>query len=195
MNLKRLSDQQLIAHFSGKNGENILAEIYSRYWRRLLAIAHNHTADQVLAEELVQNVFIGLWKRRDSLQVKHLPTYLSTAIKYQVFSAIRKNTRLRSRFTTMDDADLQIPDDAHEEIYAQFLDQQIKGIVDTLPETCKLVFTYSRHQGKPNREIAKTMNIAEKTVEGHLTKALKILRLSLKQMGIWILFFCFLTLF
>lgn len=195
MDFKQLSDQQLVEHFSGKDGERILTEIYRRYWRRLLAIAQNHVNHQELAEELVQNVFIALWKRRDCLQVNQLSSYLATAIKYQVFSALKQKMRERARFTCLEDQNLQIPNDGDEQIYAQFLDQQIKGVVDQLPKTCKLVFRYSRQQGKANREIAETMNIAEKTVEGHLTKALKTLRSNLQQTGIWMISWCFFMLF
>lgn len=75
--------------------------------------------------------------------------------------------------------------DAHQEIYIRFTTEHVDRLVEELPERCQLVFKYSRLEGKANREIAEIMNIAEKTVEAHLAKALKSLRLSLKHLGIF----------
>ena len=60
----------------------------------------------------------------------------------------------------------------------------INGLVDKLPEKCRLVFKYSREEGKKNSQIAEELDIAEKTVEAHLTKAIKSLRVSLRLMGL-----------
>jgi len=77
-----------------------------------------------------------------------------------------------------------LPDDL---LQAKFLEEYINNIIEQLPEKCKLVYIYSRKNEMSVQEIASEMNIAGKTVEAHLTKALKVLRLNLKELLILVL--------
>ena len=72
-------------------------------------------------------------------------------------------------------------DEEEEKIYARFLKEYVEGIVEQLQEKCRLVFEYSRRDGLTIPEISEKMNISPKTAEAHLTKALKTIRLNLKQ--------------
>ncbi|MCS3556806.1 MULTISPECIES: RNA polymerase sigma-70 factor [unclassified Sphingobacterium] len=182
MEFESLNDDQLIARLQMSDARAI-TEIYRRYWKKLLAIAYNHIRDKDDAEEVVQTVFIKLWDKRNDIAIGQLPNYLATAVKYSVFSMIQKKNRKDEvgQFFVMNH---QSQDYEEEKIYTIFLRQYIKGVVEELPDRCRLVFTYSREQGKTIPEIATTMNIAEKTVEAHLTKALRRIKHSLKAIGI-----------
>lgn len=188
MKLSEVDDTVLIDLMSGSNAQHVMNEIYRRYWRKLFSIAYNHLRNKEDAEEIVQDVLISLWKRRDNLTISALPNYLATAIKFKVFTHIKKKNKVQLKLEDHDLAKLDIADNEHDKIYAIFVQQQFKGLIDTLPAKCKLVFTYSREEGKSIPDIAKTLNIAEKTVEAHLTKALKTLRISMKHIGLSILF-------
>lgn len=182
MGLESLNDDQLIARLQMSDARAI-TEIYRRYWKKLLAIAYNHIGDKDDAEEIVQTVFIKLWDKRNNIVIGQLPNYLATAVKYSVFSMLQKKSRKDEvgQFFVMNH---QSQDYEEEKIYTIFLRQYIKGVVEELPDRCRLVFNYSREQGKTIPEIATTMNIAEKTVEAHLTKALRRIKHSLKAIGI-----------
>lgn len=182
MEFESLNDDQLIARLQMSDARAI-TEIYRRYWKKLLAIAYNHIGDKDDAEEVVQTVFIKLWDKRNDIAIGQLPNYLATAVKYSVFSMIQKKNRKDEvgQFFVMNH---QSQDYEEEKIYTIFLRQYIRGVVEELPDRCRLVFTYSREQGKTISEIATTMNIAEKTVEAHLTKALRRIKHSLKAIGI-----------
>ncbi|PAW94804.1 RNA polymerase subunit sigma-70 [Mucilaginibacter sp. MD40] len=177
-----LSEWQLIK--SLKNGsEDAITEIYERYWQKMLAIAYNHLKDKNAAEEVVQQVFINLWDRRENLSINSLPNYLATAVKYSVFRELyrqkRKAELVNEVYQLHGERDF---DD--ERIYARFLEDHLNGLVEQLPEKCRLVFRYSRYEGMNIREIARELNVAEKTVEAHLTKALKFIKYSLRQAGL-----------
>ncbi len=157
-------------------------EIYSRYSEKLLAIAYHYTKDKDFVEEIVQEVFSGLWERRNQLRIESLSAYLATAIKFSVFRTIHRQKR-RAEIVELN-YKLNEADLLEETIHAKFLQEYIDGIVERMPEKCRLVYKNSRDKGLSNSEISKEMNIAEKTVEAHMTKALKALRSNLKELGI-----------
>lgn len=165
-----------------RGDEMAFTEIYSRYSEKLLAIAYHYTKDKNFAEEIVQEVFSGLWERRNKLNIKSLNAYLATAIKFSVFRTVHRQRR-RAEIVELN-YKLNETDLLEETIHAKFLQEYIDGIVEQLPEKCRLVYQCSRNKGLSNSEISKDMNIAEKTVEAHITKALKTLRSNLKELGI-----------
>jgi len=173
-------DELLISMATGD--EAAFTEIYNRYWRRLLAIAYHHTHDESTAKEIVQEVLIKLWDRRAELEIRQLSQYLATAIKFSVFKAI---TREKRRNTIAADVFGETISQDDEQIYARFLHDYINGIVEQLPEKCKQVFKSSRMEGKGTAQIARELKISEKTVEAHITKALKHIRYGIRNAGLF----------
>ncbi|WP_210420835.1 RNA polymerase sigma-70 factor [Chitinophaga sp. XS-30] len=172
------SDKELISLLVAGR-EEAFTEIYHRYWEKLFTIAYNLTRDQVLAEEITQEVFISLWDRKGDVRIDTLNGYLATAIKFSVFKHIRRQRRRLE--IVKDNYHKWSVNDEEEKIYARFLKEYVEGIVEQLPEKCRLVFEYSRREGLTIPEIAAKMNISPKTAEAHLTKALKTIRINLKH--------------
>ncbi|QJB35878.1 RNA polymerase sigma-70 factor [Chitinophaga oryzae] len=160
-------------------------EIYHRYWKQLLAVAYLHCKDKTMAEEIVQEVFISLWNRRNELYIDNVNAYLATAVKLSVFKQYARQKRRDEIKEQIAGPDITTFDE--EQIYTRFLQQQINGVVEVLPEKCRLVFKLSRDEGLTIPEVARSMGIAEKTAEAHLTKALKVLKLRLNRPYTWIL--------
>lgn len=182
INWKLIEDSELIQGLQ-RGDAQAMEEIYNRYWKRLLAVAFGIVKNKDDAQEIVQNVFIRLWNKRKELKVTNLSGYLAASVRYGVYTLIQRNLRKDEVGKIYLDRK-QERDFEEEKIYAQFLQQYINRVVEQLPDRCKLVFVYSREEGKTIPEIAQKMAIAEKTVESHLTKALKRIRISLKEIGI-----------
>lgn len=171
-----------------KGDEKVFAEIYNVYWKKLLGIAYRHLQDKSLAESVVQEVFISLWNRRADLMIDSLDAYLATATKYCTFKTIQKSIRHLEVEHNAAKSDFYMED---EEIDARFLKDYINGVVENLPEKCRLVFKLSRESYLSNQEISDTLAISEKTVEAHITRALKVLRSNLQKVGLSIvILFC-----
>jgi RNA polymerase sigma-70 factor (family 1) len=160
-------------------------EIYNRYWKKMLLVAWNHCKDKAQSEDIVHEVFISLWNRRSEVLIENIPAFLTTAIKFNIFKHYQRVqyrkvlARKNYEFTeTVYDED---------KLDALFLKEYINGIVEQLPEKCRLTFKYSREEGLSNAEIAKRMDITEKGVEANLTRALKVIRGSLKNSGLLLL--------
>ncbi len=183
MNLYRQqTDADLMMSLREGNG-HAFAEIYDRYWKKLLAVAYNHCRDKIISEEIVQEVFISLWNRRQALCIDNLNAYLATAVRLSVFKqCLRQKRRVQIIEQT---AGPVIAAWDEEMIYTRFLQQQINGIVETLPVQCRLVFKLSRVEGLTIPQVARKIGVAEKTAQAHLTKALKVLRLKLNRSFLW----------
>jgi RNA polymerase sigma-70 factor (ECF subfamily) len=178
------SDAALLVSLREDNRE-AFTEIYDRYWKKLLAIAFLHSRDKIVAEEIVQEVFISLWNRRTELYVDNLSAYLATAVRLSVFKQYARQKRRTEIIEQTADPLLASWDE--EKIFSRFMQQYINGIVEELPEKCRLVFKMSREEGLNIPEIAQRMGIAEKTAEAHLTKALKVLKVNLNRPYFWVI--------
>jgi RNA polymerase sigma-70 factor (family 1) len=164
------------------NDRNAFNEIYTRYWKKMLLVAWNHSKDQFIAKDIVQEVFVMLWEKHSKLNIDNLASYLSTSIKFLVFKNHQKELR-RSDLAKENYSFQEVIFD-EEQLDARFLQDFINDVVERMPERCRLVFHCSRNLGLKNYEIAEKINIAEKSVEKNLTRALKIIRGELKNHGI-----------
>jgi RNA polymerase sigma-70 factor (ECF subfamily) len=177
------SDAELIQQLR-QGSEDAFTEIYNRYWEILFSIAYKFSKDKELACEIVQDVFMGLWNRRSEKIINHLSAYLATAARFEVFKQIAREKRREQILQNGPAPILALEGD--ETINAVFLKEFIHGEIEKLPEKCRLVFRFSREQGMTIPEIAQQLHVSNKAVEGHLTKALKILRRSLKDAYGWL---------
>ena len=167
--------------------EAAFTEVYNRYWERLVATGYYYTRSKEAAEEIVNDVLMGLWTRRSSLEIDSLPAYLGTAVKFAVFKAM---ARSKKRNQVVGGALPGEAETAHNEteqqLDARFMDEWLRGIVEQLPEKARLVFVYSREEALSIKEIAGKMDLSPKSVEYHMTKALKAIRDSIRKMSIFL---------
>ncbi|MBO9631560.1 MAG: RNA polymerase sigma-70 factor [Chitinophagaceae bacterium] len=187
------TDERLVALLSD-NDEEAFEEIYHRYWDKLLAIGYNHAHNKELAEEIVQDVLLSLWNRRHQMEIDRLAPWLATAVKFSVFKSLTRESRRKSLLQQQPANDITASFD-EERIQAKFLKEYVDGLVAGLPEQCRLVFVYSRDHQLSNKEIAETLNLSPKTVESHLTRALKTLRHLLGSHRFFSLFSIFIYFF
>jgi RNA polymerase sigma-70 factor (ECF subfamily) len=180
--LNNLPDERLIELLRNSD-QAAFEEIYSRYWAKLYSSAYKRVRLKEVAEEIVQDFFTGLWVNRNKIYIQSsLINYLETAIRYQVFNYfqkeyVRRNYRQSVGLTLNDTVN-----STEETILVNDLNRNVDNAIQRLPSKCRSVFELSRKGNKSNKEIGKALGISEKTVENHLTKALKRLRLSLNQL-------------
>ena len=172
-----LDDIQLIDLLK-QDDEVALSRIYEKYWQPLYLAAYHVIKDKQICEDIIQELFIKLWNKRQSIEITiSLKAYLYASIRYEVYRQIRTgNVRgdiydnLVARFHT------PACDDTIE--YKELI-AQVSTIVDKLPQKCREVYKLSREENLSHKQIASMLNISAKTVENHLTKALRLLRTSL----------------
>ncbi|MBK1440207.1 RNA polymerase sigma-70 factor [Parapedobacter sp. ISTM3] len=157
--------------------QKALVAIYNRYWDKLFVVAANLLGSAEEAEECVQNVFVGLWNRRETIQLSHtLNTYLSVAVKYQSLSAMARNQRRQEVVHQEEWTDPMEAVSPESAFIAKELRQRIEQSINRLPPQCQLVFRMSREQDMSVKAIAEALNLSENTVKMHLKNANKKLR-------------------
>ncbi|MDM8177427.1 RNA polymerase sigma-70 factor [Olivibacter sp. 47] len=180
----QMSDAELI-ELLRQDDQAAMREIFERYWKKLFSVALNRLAVPEQAEECVLDVLISVWERRNNLSLKHtLATYLAVAVKYRAIRILAKEYQKGLQNTVELKAyelygyDVSSVD---EYILEKELMETLETAVKQLPEKCRLIYRMSSEQGMSYKEIAEKLNLSEKTVQAHLTKATKTLRSDLRK--------------
>lgn len=174
LNLK-ISDNELATLLS-RGDEIAFKVLYQKYWDKLIAIAGKRLGNVVDAEELVQDIFLNLWRRKHHLELKQtFDQYFAVAVKFEIINRLAKRAREQQRDERMSQ---ELVGYTHMpmQLDLELLQKQVEATVNALPPKCQLVFRMSREGGMSNRKIAEQLDISEKAVEKHITQALKKLR-------------------
>lgn len=167
--------------------ESAFTEIYNRYWKLLYYTAHNIVQDEDSAKDIIQNVFISVWQRRNEVEIKSLKPYLQQATRFLVFKAIRAHQTDAGFYERLKLVTSEII--ADDPLLFKEQQQILKELIETIPEHCRETFRLSREEGLTYKQIAMFLNVSEKTVEKRLSKTLKYIREGLTiEMCIVILF-------
>ncbi len=185
VNYLSFTDEELFGLVSKRNDQLAFEQIYNRYADRLYAFVCMRIQDEVASEEIVQEIFISLWQKRQLTEPESFMAYLFSAARYKALSYIR-SSKVRDEYALnfamflAKNHDNSTQDLVDVNDLKAILDKEI----DKLPAQCKTAFRYSRFQNFTNREIAEKMGISIRTVENYITQALKHLREKLKTMDL-----------
>ena len=189
--MNELSSDEILILMQQEN-EAAFEELYNRYWGKLYAAAYKRTKSAEWSEGVVQDFFTSLWVNRKKLKVTgSFEAYAFTAVRYHVLHYIQKEIVRKKYKDSLRATSTDHHNSTEEIVLLNDLKSNLLKAVTRLPEKCRSVFELSRKNNKTNKEIAEELGISEKTVENHLTKALRYLRGSLKALLllIFILFF------
>ncbi|WP_445735747.1 RNA polymerase sigma factor [Mariniflexile sp.] len=165
--------------------------VIESYYNEVYWYAKSLSRDEALAKDMVQEVFLKLWKNRKKVKDGTIiKGWLYRSVKNNFLDYIKKykrETRLLE-ITYLETLDFIVSTENEADLKrkAEIIEKEI----EQLPNKCHKVFNLSKKEGLTNTEIADYLGVSIKTVEGHLTKALKILREKLKE-KIQILFLIF----
>ena len=160
-------------------------EIYRQYWSKLYIYAFNVLRERDLCEDIVQEVFIDLWAKRQDVRITNLHSYLYQSVKYQIFNHFRKSKYKKQLLMKFDL--IQTQNQLDESCEKQELKNQIKEVIYQLPEQRRIIFEMSRYEGLSNKEISEHLSISVQTVKNQISESLKFIRKSLNS--VFLLFF------
>ncbi len=157
--------------------------LFRRYHRALCSHAVRFVYSKETAEDIVEDVFLNFWNQQ-------LQSKITTSFRAYLYVSVRNRAFNYLRWEFKNDSDIdEIPEIMLNQVleetpqtmlqYDELFDKIEKSIT-TLPPQCQRVFLMSRFENKKNREIAEELEIALKTVESHLVKALAQMKSSLE---------------
>ena len=157
-----------------ENDQSALECLFEMYYYRLCDFAFQYVGSVDLAEEVVSDVFLKIWKNRHKMEINtNFKAYIYTATRNQALNYLEKEKR---DFESLDDIMHGKPsDDYHpdEELIFQELENHIEVLINKLPPRRKVIFKLSRVEGFTYLEIADILSISIHTVQNQMVKAVK----------------------
>jgi RNA polymerase sigma-70 factor (ECF subfamily) len=161
--------------------EKAFEALFRHYYPQLCLYAARVLKNPSAAEEIVQELFVRLWEKREETQIDtSVKNYLFRAVKNHCLNYIKHN-QIKNEYSQKIQAESRV-EDAGEDIETQTeLFQKIEESIAALPEKRQEIFRLSRQEGLKYREIADKLNISIKTVETQMGLAIKTLREKLSD--------------
>ncbi|SFE07279.1 RNA polymerase sigma factor [Thermophagus xiamenensis] len=185
-----LQDKEYVREL--KNGSiSAFNQLFESYSSRLYAFGLKYLKSEADAEELVQDVFLKIWRNRAKIKVdESFHSYLFTI----AFNQVRDYFRYRGLYLDLE-VDFKDQSDNSTEtsiVYRSVL-EQIAALLEKLPKKKQNIFRLSRFEGKSAKEIAAIVGVSPKTVDNQISEVIKFLRLHLKESKplLWLFFYLF----
>lgn len=173
------NEQELLAKIA-KGDERAFTELFEGYYGALGEFVYKITESKAVTQEIVQDAFIKIWLRRETLvDIKSFSNYLFIICRNQTYNQLRK-IALERNFNLPIEQHINRDFDIQEELvqvdhYRVLIDSSI----DKLPEQAKRVYLLSRHERLKHEEIAKKLNISSETVKKHIQYAVNFIKKDL----------------
>ncbi len=158
-------------------------ELFRTHYKYLVVIAHKYLNDRDGARDMVQDVFLDIWKRRADLKIdQSAKFFLRRAVINNCLARKRKSDRITIN-SELVSVDRSGDNSTADQLAFNDINDFVNNVINELPERCREVFILSRKKEMSHKEIAAELDISTKTIENQMTKALKIIRLELKSKG------------
>ena len=174
------SKEQTVGQIQQLTDPSVIEHLFKSHYSPLCRTVYKIVRSQQVAEDIVQEVFLKLWNKREELEINvSLKSYLFRSAINTSLNFIGQSKKLEF----LEEEDLNVLSHNDVENNYDFLETEknIKEAIDTLPPACRSVFILSRFEELSYKEIADTLQISVKTVENQMGKALKVLREKLKN--------------
>lgn len=160
-----------------ENDHTYFEWLYKTYWKTLLDQSYYYLKDRSLSEEIVQQLFIDIFRRHISLeQIGNPGAYLRTAVRNRAYNCLLKNKRYRRHLQKFGTKTTAVSDNSIADTMDMIdMQQQISFHLSQLEENCRLVFLLNRDKQLTIKEIAVKLKRPQDTVTKQLRKAVKYL--------------------
>lgn len=179
-----MSDLNLIQHVINDD-QKALRALFDKYYADLVRYAIKITGLESSSEEIVQDIFIKLWEKRKQLKIEqNVAGYLIRAVKNQCLNLVSSRYHKTIHEDVTSAAHLHVSTDSAEQAIVEIeLAEAIARACEALSDQTALVFSLSRHGEMTYPQIAEELDISVKTVEYHISKAIKSIRADLLSQG------------
>lgn len=162
-------------------GPKDLEVVFKKNYKRLCNVAFQIVNDRDLAEDLVQELFLNLWQKKESIVIKStLEGYLVRSISNLSLNHLEKHKHLKFAQDAGSVLNLKASESSDKAITNKELRKIVYAALDKLPPKCRTIFILSRFENMKYKEIAEHLDISIKTVENQMSIAIEKLKGELK---------------
>lgn len=163
-----------------KDDEMAFRTLFFQFFSPLCVFAHRYIERRETCEDIVQETFFKIWKNRKGIEINTSSrNFLLTSVRNSCIDYLRKQ-ETEQNWQQREIANQH--ESTNEDLYSVIeLEQMLNKALAKLPEQIRMVFEQNRFEGKTYSQIASEHQISVKTVEAYMTKALKHLRIELKD--------------
>lgn len=174
-------EQILVKQF--KDGSHAAYKVlYLKYAPKLFAFSRKYIYDADDAREIVQEVFLRIWEKRENIdESQSFSSYVIQAAKHRIFNGFRKKVNEQAYIDFLAFGDNTQANFTEHQVDYMEVKQKAEEAINALPEKRREIFRLSREEGLKNKEIAEKLRISIKTVENQMGEALKSLREALSD--------------
>lgn len=167
--------QQLLERIQQHGDQAAFREFYLFYSPQLLTFAYTYTKSKFVAEEVINDVFLSLWKNRQRLQeIANMKVYLYRGVKNGIINYFTRNKEWQHLdIDEIADVELKFSADPEEILITAELRKKIETAIASLPPRCQVVFKLIKEDGIKHKEVAEILDISLKTVENQMTIAIR----------------------
>ena len=177
--MTKFTDERELLSAIKQNNKEAFEFLFKGYYPRLRGYAVRFVGDEEVARDIIQECFMKFWEKREFLSCVSIPSLLFAMVRngclnYLKHLAIVENYQMEYPVNQEGEERLYYTDfalDAEYKLLYDELKEQIKMVMDTLPQRCRQVFIMSRFRDLKNREIAEQLKISTTAVEKQLAKA------------------------
>lgn len=157
-------------------------QLFKSHYEDLCRFAYQYVYEKEIAEDLVQNVFLNIWKIRHKWHPKGtVKSYLYKAVHNQAKNHSQRKIIQKIWEEEVAHAPEQGVETPEKKFQREEIQKVYKNALDGLPKRCRLIFTLCKDNGLKYKEIAEMLNISIKTVETQMGRALKKLQKGLAK--------------
>ncbi|WP_018666989.1 RNA polymerase sigma-70 factor [Bacteroides gallinarum] len=163
--------------------------LYEKYNRRFIRFAKSYVVENEVAEDIVSDTFMYYWEHKQVVVEQNISAYLLTVIKHKCINYLKHQAleeQAKCSFQSLGEWELRLKISTLEGCEPEkLLSDEIQALVQkalrSMPEQTRNILLRSRYQLQSNKEIAVQLGVSVKAVEYHITRALKILRIVLRD--------------
>ncbi|TYR34125.1 RNA polymerase sigma-70 factor [Sphingobacterium phlebotomi] len=182
-----LEDKVLLS-FVQKGRTEAFRELYERYWENLYAHASAMASCEDTAKDIVQELFLELWDKKENLDIQiSLKAYLYRIVRNKVLNTYAQH-KIHEKYMISLAQYGEVGENRTDYLLRENLVQErIDEEISALPLKMRQIFEMSRNGNKTHKEIAEELNISDKTVKKQVNNALKILKSRLAYVFYYLL--------
>ena len=170
-----------LLRYAAEGDSRAFATLFSNYKDKLYYFLLRANGSPEMTEDIIQDVFLKLWKDRTSLaNIQNFGGYLYRMAQNHVINSLKRMATETHIIHELSQKVEQACSDVEEHISLQETSRNLHFALNKLTPKQKLVYTLSRDKGLRHEEIARSLNISPSTVNNHLIEALRIIRRQLR---------------